>query len=190
MGSEDPPASIPRLTEEVTLRDGPRVTLRAIRPDDAPRLQALHARLSPESILLRFLGCTKELPRDQAERLANVDYRTRMAIVATLAMAGDEHIVGVARYEPIRSDAPGVAEAAVVVEDRYQERGLGKLLLARLVNYARAQGVRTFVATVYAENTRILHLLQKSGLPTHTVNVDGAVMEIHVELTDALAEAK
>jgi len=174
--------NVTRISEQVTLRDGTRLTIRAIRPSDATHLQSLHARLSPESILLRFLGRPKELPCAEAERLANVDYRTRMAIVATSAQNGEEQVVGVARYETIQSSEPGVAEAAVVVEDRYQSLGLGTILLVRLVTCAREHGIHTFVATVYSENTRILRLLQRSELPTKVVSVDGGVMEIHVKL--------
>jgi len=46
----------PQEPEAVTLRDGTMVTVRPIRPNDALRLQALFARLSPRSIFLRFLA--------------------------------------------------------------------------------------------------------------------------------------
>ena len=64
-------------SEAIVLRDGSRLTIRPIRPDDAPRLQALHARLSPESIYFRFLGWRPALSEQEAERFANLDYDTR-----------------------------------------------------------------------------------------------------------------
>ena len=102
-------------TETVTLRDGTQVVLRAIRPDDAPRLQALHKRLSPESVFLRFLDQRKALTDQDAQRWATVDYRTHMAIVAALPDGDDERLIGVARYAAIDPAKPDTAEAAIVV---------------------------------------------------------------------------
>src|SRR5258708_31586719 len=112
--------------ELVELRDGTRVTLRAIRPDDAPRLQAFHARLSPDSVYLRWLSAHPVLSDEEAEGLARVDYHDRMALVATIP--DDGAIVGVARYSITPGEGPGAAEAAVVVADAFQQRGLGTLL--------------------------------------------------------------
>ena len=168
-------------SEAVDLRDGTPLFIRPIRPDDAPRLQALFARLSPESIFLRFLGLRKELSDEQAERLANVDYQTRMALVATRGQKGREEIVAVARYAVIPGKSPVEAEAAIVVEDQFQGRGLGTLLLKRLVAYARTHGIRAFLATVYYDNAPIMHFVRHSGLPTES-RVEAGVWEIRVGL--------
>lgn len=153
-------------SETITLRDGTQLTLRPIRPDDAPRLQALHSRLSPESVRLRFLSVRPVLPPDEARRLATVDYQTQMAIVATREEAGEDVIVAVARYSATQPDRPDEAEAAIVVEDRYQGQGLGTLLVERLLPHARQQGIRTFVAEISGENERIMRFVRRSGLPT------------------------
>lgn len=165
----------------VTLRDGTVVRIRPIRPDDAPRLQAGFSRLSPESIFLRFLDFRKELPDAEAAALATVDYRTQMAFVACLD-ADPESIIGVARYAVSDPSQPHVAEAAIVVGDPFQNRGLGTILLGRLVAYARAQGIHTFTATVRHENERLLRFIQRSGFPVES-RVAGPAREIRVELT-------
>ena len=169
----------------VTLRDGTTVVIRPIRAEDAPRLQALFARLSPESIFLRFLGYRKELSNEQAEDLANVDYQTRMALVSTREQCDQEEIIAVARYARVPGVEDGLAEAAIVVEDRYQGRGLGTLLLKRLVSYARTHGIRTFLALVHSNNWRMMRLIRRSGLPTET-KAESGVLEIRAKLeTDA-----
>lgn len=169
------------VPEAVNLHDGMPLTIRPIQPDDSPRLQALHSRLSPESIYLRFLGMHPILTQREAERLANVDYQTRMAFVATLEEAGEEIIVAVARYDVIRPDRPEVAEAAIVVEDRYQGQGLGSILLDRLLAYARAHGVRTFVAEISAENERMMRFVQRSGLPVEK-KLEDRVWEVQLNI--------
>jgi RimJ/RimL family protein N-acetyltransferase len=175
-----------QLSEQVALRDGLQVTIRPIQPDDAPRLQALVARLSPESIFLRFLALVKGLSDKEARRLANVDYTTRMAFVATVLEEDEEQIIGVARYAMIDGDEPGLAEAAVVVEDRHQRRGLGSLLLKRLTAYARRHGVLKFLANVHPTNEPIMRFIQQSGLTIES-RPFGGVWEIRIVLEHDLA---
>lgn len=172
--------------ETVALRDGSQVIIRPIRSDDAPRLQALFDRLSPESIFLRFLGRPRALSDEQARRLATVDYQRQMAWVATASrgLGGESphrDIVGVARYAA--GPETTVAEAAVVVEDCWQQRGLGTLLLRRLADYARTHGIGAFQATVHQANTRILRFVQRSGMPTES-KIDDGLWEIRVSLKE------
>ena len=168
-------------SEVVTLRDGTTVTIRPVRPDDAPCLRALFARLSPESICSRFLANCRELPYQQADGLINVDCQRQMALVATREQSVEEHIIAVARYWVIPVNEPGLAEPAIVVEDRYQNRGLGTLLLKRLVEYARAHGIRTFLASVHHSNARIRRIIRRSGLPIEC-KMESGTCEIRVNL--------
>lgn len=167
--------------EQVTLRDGLQVIVRAIRPEDAPRLQSLAGRLSPETMFLRFLAVLKGLSDREARHLATVDYENRMAIVATLQEEGEETIIGVARYSIVEGGEPGLAEAAVVVEDRYQRHGLGSLLLKRLVAYARRHGVLAFLANIHPSNEPIMRFIRKSGLPLES-RIGSGVWEIIIRL--------
>lgn len=177
MGDDAYPAELERA---VPLRDGGSIRLRPIRPDDAPRLQALHRRLSRDSVFFRFFSHLPELSDARAAHFATVDYRRRLAIVAVCPDAGgrDEQIVGVARYD-LRDD--GRAELGIVVEDRYQRHGIGSALLAALVGAARARGIRAIVAEVLVENRRMLGLLRESGLPT-TVHRARDVLHVEIDL--------
>ncbi len=161
--------------ESITLRDGTAICLRPIRLDDAARLRALHSRLSPESIRLRFLAMHPALSFAESERLATVDYANSMAFVATLhpAGGGGEDIIGVARYAALGPEKAGQAEAAVVVQDRYQGLGVGTILVDRLLAYARTHGIRAFVAEISFENDRMIRFIRRSGFPTETRLEDG-----------------
>jgi acetyltransferase len=167
--------------ESVVLRDGTAVTIRAIRPDDARRLQELFERLSPESIYLRFLEQRKAVSNREAERLATVDYDKQMALVATRQENDEEHIIGVARYSAIDSSAQDSAEAAIVVEDRFQGKGLGTLLADRLVKYARTHGIQSFLAEVSIDNMRMIQFIRRTGLPVKSKR-DTGVWELRVDL--------
>ena len=150
------PAPYPEeLERDLALPDGARLRLRPIRPDDGPRLVALHDRLSRYTAYQRFFTAMRRLPPDWAHILANVDYRRRLALVAEHPPTGD--LVAVARYEP--TDREDTAEIAFVVQDGWQNRGLGTILLGDLLAAAEARGIRRFRAYVLADNTRMIDLL-------------------------------
>jgi acetyltransferase len=140
----------------VVLRDGTGVTLRDIRPEDESALTALYERLSPQTAYQRFFTVMRRLPPNWGHILANVDYDRRMAIVA---LDPDGQMIGVARY--VYDDRAHEAEVAIVIEDPWQGRGLGQLLLGELVAYAVKKGIGRFRAYVLADNVRMLKLLRR-----------------------------
>ncbi len=166
----------------VTLKDGAPVQLRPIRPTDATRLQAFHARLSPDSIYLRWLSAHPVLSAAEAQALATVDYTARMAYVAALGAAAvpDAPLIGVARYGQVPGQ-PDEAEVAVVVEDSYQHRGLGTELLRRLLFYARTQGIRYWSAEINVANARMMKFIQRGGLPLSR-RFEGGSWQVRVEI--------
>jgi GNAT superfamily N-acetyltransferase len=70
------------------------------------------------------------------------------------------------RYAASEPNPGEMAEVGIVVEDRYQNQGLGSLLLDRLTEYAREHGICAFTATVSLQNARIMRFIRRSGLPT------------------------
>jgi len=168
--------------EDVVLKDGTRVTLRPIRSDDAARLQQGFLMLTPQTIYLRFLDFAKELSDKQACFLAEVDYQQRMALVGVIQEEGEERLVAVARYDTL-PNRPGLAEAAIVVRDDYQNRGLGTQIMLSLIRYACAHGVQAFIATVHNANLGIMQFIRKSGLPFKKELLEPGVWEICVDLT-------
>jgi GNAT superfamily N-acetyltransferase len=167
--------------EAVTLKDGTPATLRPIRPDDAPRLQAFHTRLSPQTIYLRWLAAHPVLTDSEAKSLTNLDYLTHMAFVATMPHGDDEHIIGVSRYAVASPTRPDEVEAAVVVEDAYQGRGVGTLLLSRLWAYARERYIRYWVAEINAENAPMMKFIQRGTLPT-TKHFEGGTWQVKIDI--------
>ena len=142
--------------QTVVLKDGATVTLRPIRPEDEGALTALYARLSPQTSYQRFFQVMRRLPPDWAHILANVDYDRTMAIVS---LGPGDDLTGVARY--VYDPRADEAEIAIVIEDRWQSRGLGTVLLGELIGYARRKGLRRFRAYVLADNVRMLKLVRR-----------------------------
>lgn len=174
--------------QPVTLKDGTRMVIRPIQPDDAGDLQDTFQRLSMESIYLRFLSFKKVLDDQEAQYLATVDYTSRMAFVAICKECERDIVVGVSRYALLDAQDLEVAESAVVVADEIQGRGLGKLLLWRLVSYARAMGIHYLRGNMQIGNNRMLDLVRRSGLPYQTRFVDG-IWEVNIDISLPQAEA-
>jgi len=155
------PADYPREYErDVTLKDGSRVGIRPVLPEDEPRLVTLHGRLSPHTAHQRFFTIMKRLPPDWAYHFANVDYRRRMALVVERDLEWRPELIGVVRYEP--SDEEHTAEIAIVVQDYWQGKGLGTILLGEILRAGEANGIRWFRAYVLPENHRMLAMLSRS----------------------------
>lgn len=151
----------PDFREEHVLRDGTRVVLRHIRPEDAAELRRGFAALSPESRYRRFFGAVTELDDRAVEYLTRVDGRDHVAIIA-LAESLDlksERGVGVVRFIRLEEDA-NAAEVAVTVVDDMQQKGLGTILAEVAMRAARERHVRHFRGEVLAENTVLVEALR------------------------------
>src|SRR2546427_8311898 len=70
------------LIRRIELADGAALRLRPIRPDDEPRLVELFRRLSRRTVYQRFFRAYERLPEHWYHHFANVDYGTRLALVA------------------------------------------------------------------------------------------------------------
>src|SRR5438105_8135731 len=139
----------------IEVRDGTKVHVRPIVPEDEALLHEAVAAMSERTVYFRFFSPLKRMPDAMAHRLAVVDYNDRFAIVATTHRpSGKERIVGVARYD--RAAGTDVAEVAVAVIDEFQRRGLASALLAQLARVARAHGIKTLPLIVLPENSEML----------------------------------
>ncbi|MFO7324191.1 MAG: GNAT family N-acetyltransferase [Pseudomonadota bacterium] len=143
-----------------TLRDGSQVLIRPIRREDAELERRFIEGLSPESRRFRFLGCVATPSDEMVRRLTDIDPEREAALIAVARQDGHERQVGVARFCKTSDDR---AEVAVTVADDWQRRGLGTLLLRRLINLARASGVRTLYSVDSSGNARMRELATHMG---------------------------
>lgn len=150
------------FSEDLQLRDGAKLRLRSLRRSDKGGLIALFKRCSPESIRYRFLSKIKSLPNEMLDRLLNVDGARQVALVVVREENGEERIVAVGRYNA-ENERPYVAEVAFLVEDDFQKRGIGTLLLDHLAEIARQHDITHFSADVLVDNHVMLSVFRSAG---------------------------
>lgn len=162
---------------EDVLRDGAPVWIRALQPEDRERLAQFHGRLSPESVYMRYFEYKPVLSPQDLGYLTELDYNRRVALVATLSPESTAAIVGVARYD-VLPGAPGRpvrAELGIIVEDTFQNRGIGTVLLKHLLGVAHDHGIAEITAEVLPQNTRMLELVAGAGVPVRRELEEGVI---------------
>jgi GNAT superfamily N-acetyltransferase len=138
--------------EAVTLSDGQRVHLRLIRPSDKDLLREGFERLSPDSRYARFMAPKSKLTDRELAYLTDVDGVNHFAMGAIHRhLVHKDQGVGSARFVRVNGK-PDTAEPAVTVLDDYQGKGLGTILLQRLIEAAWERDVRWFCTELLAEN--------------------------------------
>lgn len=153
---------MPRRSITVRLRDGSQAVIRDVRPEDGPALLRGFAELSPQSRVFRFLRHVERLSDEEVTRFTTVERPLHEAIGALVKLRGQEHPAGIAHFFRARGVAHR-AELALTVIDRFQGRGLGVLLLGRLMWLATCRGLTQFDALVHTRNEGMSHILRQLG---------------------------
>jgi acetyltransferase len=148
-----------------TLRNGEKVDIRPIRPEDEPALVRFHETLSERTVYSRYLQMLNLNQRTAHERLTRIcfiDYSRQMALVAERAnpQTGEREIIGVGRLQGIGGDE---AEYAIVISDDYQKQGIGTEFLRRLIDIGKIEGVKVIVADILSDNTAMQKIAEKLG---------------------------
>ena len=160
--SPDPPRQpIERWTSHPRTRAGLRICIRPLRPDDREREIAFLNGLSDRSRYFRLMTPFKYLPPHMIDQLMSIDYARRMAFVATIPANDDQAFVGIARYG--ETDEAGVAELGITVADAWQRSGIARLLVLRLLRFARSRGIRRMTGIVLPENAPMIALARSLG---------------------------
>jgi acetyltransferase len=163
----------------VRLRDGRRVQIARLTPDDAQLLADAFERLSEESRRLRFLTPKPSLSPAELRYLTEVDGHHHEALSAVDPATGRG--VAIARF--VRDpDNPDRAEVAITVADEWQGGGLGKIMLARLVDRAREEGVQSFTALVSTDNRGMQALLRRTDSDARIRKIGNGVAEYELDL--------
>ena len=160
------------------LRDGTVLRLRPLRPEDEPMLHDLAAHMSHEDLRLRFFTPVQGLTHVVAARLSQLDYDRELALLAE----GDGMALGVVHFfaDPDKLRA----EYAIAVRSDWKGRGVGFLLMNRLIHIARQRGIGELVGEVLRENQPMLQMCRELGFAMVPQPADPAIMVVNKILRD------
>ena len=168
------------LESECELRDGRRIKIRPIRPEDASIERSFVRELSAESKRFRFMHGLNELTEQMLVRFTQLDYNRELALIAVYDSGDGEKELGVARYN---TNADGEScEFALVVADKWQNKGLGTRLMMALIDAARQQGFKCMTGEILADNRNMRSLVEKLGFHAHTDPADIGLVLVELPL--------
>lgn len=144
----------------VLLKNGRRVLIRPARASDVGGVQDLFYHLSQEDIYTRFFRGLRSLSPSEAQRLCNVNYNTEVAFLAVTGTRENEKIIGSSCY--FTNLTTNMAEVAYMILPEWQGSGVGKALQERMMEYAKAQGLRGFTAVILSDNPKMINLAKRA----------------------------
>jgi len=162
-----------------TLRDGTEIFFRPVKPTDETALSEMLYSLSEGSVQKRYMTRTIMFPHKDVQKLTNIDYQQDIAIVGTVPGASGEQIVAIAQY--FLDPKTQTAEVAFIVQDEWQQKGMGTFLLDYITRIAKQRGVKRFSAKVLPVNKPMLAIFYNSGYKVNT-EFDGDVYSITYDL--------
>jgi len=162
--------------EEARPVPGRGVMVRAAVPRDAEDLGRMFSRCSAETIYLRFHSPYPRIPRTMLDRMANVGPRFGKAFIAEI----NGEVIGHAMYAR-EYEGDLEADTAVVVEDAWASRGVGRRLFARIREEAWRDGVETLLCTTLGDNHRMRDALRRA-FPESRIIFCGSACHIRLPL--------
>ena len=156
------------------LRDGSTAFIRLSNPGDLDALREFFHRLSPESRRRRFFSSAEPAEALLARQCDPSNPRSQLTLIVSRTVGGVSRIIATGSY--VARDQ-STAEVAFAVDDAFQGKGLGGLLLERLALLAARNGFVRFWALTRVENRLMLETFRKSGFPLHA-KVDDECVEI------------
>lgn len=173
----EPPGFPSWMSRDVVLLDGRSVSVRPVLPDDVAELRRVVAAADAETLRSRFLGGRPPRSDTEFDRLVNLDYDRRLAVVA---LSPDRRGVGIARYEA--DGGADIAEVAVAVEPAWRGVGLATALVRLLAAGAVRNGIHRFSAELFEQNLDVRDLFSDTGLPHQITAAVAGVVTAEVTL--------
>jgi len=160
------------------VKDGWRVFVRPIRPEDEPQIHEFLRHVSSHDLRLRFFAPMKEFSHEFIARLTQLDYARAMAFVA-FDEASNE-LLGVVR---IHSDSIYESgEYAILLRSDLKGRGLGWALMQMIIEYARSEGLKAISGDVLTENTVMLAMCRSLGFEVKSDPTEHDICNVRLAL--------
>ncbi|WP_029896379.1 bifunctional acetate--CoA ligase family protein/GNAT family N-acetyltransferase [Desulfohalovibrio reitneri] len=167
------------LEECVKLKDGQQVTIRPIRPEDAPAHLEFVRKLDPDDLRLRFFGTVHEFEFADMPRFTQIDYDREMAFIATTERRGEPVTLGVVRTSTSPDNEK--AEFAIIVASEMKGQGLGSLLFDKMIRYTASRGTKWLTGETMPENKAMAKLAEKFGFEVN-INYEDDLVTMRLDM--------
>lgn len=188
------PEQLPRLAirpyplkyvEHWVAKDGTKLTIRPIRPEDEPLMVEYHKQVSERSVYLRYLhpmALDTRIAHDRLSRIVFIDYDREMALAAEYQNpeTGKREIVGIGRLSKIYGTAD--AEFSILIVDHLHGRGLGSELLKQLIQIGRDENLHRIIAYISPDNLAMQKVSKALGFTLHRSVDDPTIVEAELVL--------
>lgn len=148
----------PARLEEIQVIDDEEVTIRPIKPVDERRIQEHFYNLDKDDVVRRFFHEKTSFLRDDLEDILQIDYQKDLTIVAIVGEFGFGKVVGVGQY--LLDPARNMAEVAFSVSREFQGKKIGKILMKKLAEAARENGIAGLMAYTSPQNQGMIRLFK------------------------------
>ncbi|WP_042268302.1 bifunctional acetate--CoA ligase family protein/GNAT family N-acetyltransferase [Paraburkholderia heleia] len=170
----------PRRLEETIDWHGQRLTIRPIRPEDEAMHRTFVESMTPDDLRLRFFSAVRSFDHTQLARMTQIDYDREMALIAVVqGEDGQPRTLGVVRA--VADPDNETAEFAVAILSNLKRGGLGRLLMSRIIEYARSRGTHWLLGEALRENAPMIGLARACGF-TVTPTEDPGVVGLRMPL--------
>lgn len=164
------------LVSQWQLADGANIKIRPIRPEDADIEQSFVRELSPQSKYFRFMQGLNELTQEMLVRFTQLDYSRELALIAVLENHEQETELGVARY--VMNPDGESCEFALVIADKWQNKGIGSHLMSALIEAASQRGIDKMMGEILSNNFNMLKLTEKLGFTIESTPDDPGIKTV------------
>ncbi len=164
---------------ELTLKDGWRVDVRPVRPEDEALYPPFFARVTPEDLRLRFFAKVKDFSHAFIARLTQLDYSRAIAFAAIEHDSGE--LLGVVRLHADVNHEEG--EYAILLRSDLKGRGLGWALMQLMIEYARADGLDRVTGQILRENTTMIEMCKALGFDARSDPDDQDIKIVELDLS-------
>ena len=169
--------------EEILDISGEQITIRPAKPVDERRIQEHFYSLDKDDVVARFFHEKTSFVKDEVEGVSQIDYVKDLTIVAVVGEFGFGKVVGIGEY--LLEPTTNVAEIAFSISKAYQKKGLGKLLLKKLTDAARENGISGFMAYTAPQNQGMIKLFNQLPFKVKTF-FDGDMLNLSCNFDEPL----
>ncbi len=161
----------PEIETKQTFKNNTTIKFRAIKPSDEEGMRRLFYRFSDTAVYYRYFTPVTAMPHTKMQSYVNIDYSRTTSIVGYVEIHGQERIISEARF--VMNNDGSYAEIAFVVDATYQGLGIATYMYKRLIELAKASGLKGFTADVLSSNREMMRVFEKGGVDVKSLMEDG-----------------